>query len=391
MEFEILASYPAFSRSTSLMKDYSFILKLEELGDEIQKRPNSPLKTFLSKEQFIEFYHGYKLTLGVIADGLGVQVNRVHRLRKMYGIESTRKYKTITHCSEPYVFRGNYGPLRKQLTIEELKRKYVTEQKSMGDIAKEYGVSRTAVCKYLKDAGIISRSQHDARILAMKRGKVKQPYCAINEQFFSTWSKEMAWVLGLYLTDGCISEEPFGNNRMSFNSIDKDLVEKIRLHMKSTHDVFVDKRGPRTQYILSYISQKISDDLMNHGLSSRKSLTVRMPEVPQEFFPDFARGVFEGDGSHVIDKQNGRLRLSLVSGSKEFVHAFAKGLAAMGLTERKPYEYKRKGRKYFELKYGKATDCRLYYELAYKNTPHSRSMNRKRRIIEEWYNRHWWR
>ena len=158
--------------------------------------------------------------------------------------------------------------------------------------------------------------------------------------------------------------------------------------MKSSHSIIVSKkRGPQIQYVHSYISQKISDDLMNHGLSLRKSLTVRMPKVPQELFPDFARGVFEGDGSYVIDKRNGSLRLSLVSGSIDFMCEFAEALSAMGFTGRKPYEYKRKGRNYFELKYGKASDCRLYYELAYKNTPHSRSMNRKRKIIEEWYNR----
>jgi hypothetical protein len=110
-----------------------------------------------------------------------------------------------------------------------------------------------------------------------------------------------------------------------------------------------------------------------------------MPQVPSEFFPDFARGAFEGDGSYILNKTGLNLRIGIVSGSRDFIHDLAERLAFMGLTRRKPHE--RKGKKsHFELKYGLPRDCRLYYELAYKNTPASMCMDRKRKIIEEWYN-----
>ena len=146
-----------------------------------------------------------------------------------------------------------------------------------------------------------------------------------------------------------------------------------------------DLNGP---FVLRIGSKSIYNDLIRLGLSPRKSRTVKMPPVPEEFLPDFARGVFEGDGSYYFEKRNkprNRLRIAFTSGSRDFIHEFAEGLARMGLPQRQPYEHKRGKRSSSQLRYGKQSDCRLYYELAYKNTPPSMTMDRKRRIIEKWY------
>lgn len=370
------------------MKDYSYIPKLDKIANEIETSPQSPLERFLSREQFLEFYRSYRLPLAHIAEGLGVYVIRVYRLRKKYGIQSTQKCETTRPCSDPYVFRGTYGPLRKKITVQELKRKYLIEKKSMDDIAKQFGVSRTAVYKYLKDAGVTTRSKRDARRIAMKQGKTVQPYCTINENFFSRWSQEMAWVLGLFLTDGCLHEEYFGNNRISIFMIDRDVIEKVRAHLNSTYKVIVKKTsGVRVQYGQSFISQRIYDDLLRLGLSPRKSMTVKMPPVPQDFIPDFARGVFEGDGSYTWSYQGPSrvFRISLTSGSSQFVHGFAKALTTIGMRHRKPYDWSKGEHKHFQLTYTSPNDMRLYYELAYKDTPASMCMDRKQKIIEEWY------
>lgn len=105
-----------------------------------------------------------------------------------------------------------------------------------------------------------------------------------------------------------------------------------------------------------------------------------MPEVPAKFFPDFARGVFEGDGSYEYDGR-WKIRVKLTSSSPGFIKPFAARMADMGLKYRAPYEYR--GR--FELSYGAVKDCLLYYELLYKKTPKWMTMDRKRQVIEEWY------
>src|SRR3990167_3672553 len=91
------------------------------------------------------------------------------------------------------------------LTKDKLISLYINDKKSLGDIAKLYIVSRTAVFKKLKKYGIAQRSKSYARIEAQKQGKVPQQFFDINENFFRSWSPEMAYVLGLIITDGCVS------------------------------------------------------------------------------------------------------------------------------------------------------------------------------------------
>lgn len=87
------------------------------------------------------------------------------------------------------------------LTKEHLFSLYVNEKKSLGDIAKLYGVSRTAIYKKLKKHGLKHRSKSEARLEAQKQGKLPQQFFDINENFFSSWSSEMAYVLGLIITE----------------------------------------------------------------------------------------------------------------------------------------------------------------------------------------------
>lgn len=93
---------------------------------------------------------------------------------------------------------------------------------SLEDIGRFYGVSRVAVYKKLKKYGILQRSKSEARLEAQKQGKVPQDFFDINEDFFCSWSPEMAYVFGLIITDGCISKT--GTVSLSIN--DKELLEK---------------------------------------------------------------------------------------------------------------------------------------------------------------------
>lgn len=119
------------------------------------------------------------------------------------------------------------------LTEQDLGRLYRKERKSIQDIADLYGVSRVAIFKKLKKFHIRPRSKSLARLEAQKKGKVPQQYFQINDKFFSTWSLEMAYVLGLIITDGCISKH--GVISLSMN--DKEVLEKVKAAMGSEHHI----------------------------------------------------------------------------------------------------------------------------------------------------------
>lgn len=50
-------------------------------------------------------------------------------------------------------------------------------------------------------------------------------------------------------------------------------------------------------WILTLYSSEMADWFISHGCLPNKSLTVQLPDVPLEYFPDFIRGLFDGDGS----------------------------------------------------------------------------------------------
>ena len=119
------------------------------------------------------------------------------------------------------------------LTKEKLLILYKKERKSLEDIARLYGASRSAVFKKLKKLNIRQRSKAQARLEAQKQGKLSHQYFSINENFFSEWSAEMAYVLGLFITDGCVSN----THMISLSMNEKGLLEKVKRAMGSQHKI----------------------------------------------------------------------------------------------------------------------------------------------------------
>lgn len=247
--------------------------------------------------------------------------------------------------------------LRQKLSKETLYRLYHVERRSLGDIAKDYGVSRVAIMNYCKALNIPLRTKSQARIEAQKQGKLPQQFFDINEDFFNNWSHRMAYVLGLIITDGCISKA--GTVALSIN--DKDLLEKIKKAMSSKHKI-TSSRRQKGLYCFYFTRERLAKKLNNLGVIPRKSLTVKLPKVPQEYLPDFIRGVFDGDGSVYYDMRSPKfpIRTKFVSSSLSFIYALEQKLQEFGLPPRKIYEQKTKNAISFMFKYGHKDSIKLF-------------------------------
>jgi len=239
--------------------------------------------------------------------------------------------------------------LRLRLSKEKLRRLYIEEKKSLEDIARLYGASRVAIWKYCKSERITSRGRSDARLEAQKRGKVPQSYFDINENFFSSWSSEMAYILGLIATDGCVSKS--GNVSLCIN--DKDLLEKVRLVMHSEHKICQSKYQERL-YCFRFARVRLVEDLVGLGILPRKSLSIKFPAVPDAFLKDFVRGAFDGDGSVFFDthSKNCPVRTKFVSSSVEFIEKLESVLQGLGMPTRKIYQQPTKNGISYMFKYG---------------------------------------
>jgi hypothetical protein len=114
----------------------------------------------------------------------------------------------------------------------------------------------------------------------------------VNEDFFKIWSHEMAWVLGLMITDGTVHKQ---NHCVTLSQKDERILQLVAGYMNAD---YVLSKGGRTQKTPTLLinSKEIKKDLGELGVTARKSLIVPFPKVPLEFLPSFIRGVIDGDG-----------------------------------------------------------------------------------------------
>lgn len=259
------------------------------------------------------------------------------------------------------------------LTKDKLVDLYIKEDKSLDDIGNIYGVSRVAVYKKLKKYGIQQRSKSEARLEAQKQGKLPQQFFDINEDFFSTWSSRMAYVLGLLITDGCISRS--GTVSLCIN--DKELLEKVKEAMESAHKIEPSKHQ-KNLYTFHFARENMVKDLEKLCVVPKKSLVVKFPEVPQAYLSDFIRGVFDGDGSVFFDKRRPEspLRSSFVSGSKDFIEGLEASLGFLGMPKRTIYKQKTENGWSYMFIYDHKDSIQLF-KILYKNTQHGLFLKRK--------------
>lgn len=149
----------------------------------------------------------------------------------------------------------------------------------------------------------------------------------------------MAYVLGFFTADGNMIKNKRGACFIEFYGTDRDIIKKIKFLLNSNHKIGVRhmekiNENWKTAYRLQIGSKIIFGDLLKLGLTPNKSLTLKMPTVPKEFFSHFVRGYFDGDG-HVSaseyqkkDRKNkSRIIISgFTSGSKKFLEGLMRTL-----------------------------------------------------------------
>ena len=113
----------------------------------------------------------------------------------------------------------------------------------------------------------------------------------VNEDYFKTWSHEMASVLGLFVTDGHVNKN---THSIYFSQKDDHILKLIGKYMQA---YILAANGPtKSTPTLIINSKMIKEDLAALGIIANISLTVGFPDVPEVFIVSFVRGVIDGDG-----------------------------------------------------------------------------------------------
>ncbi|PIX88333.1 MAG: hypothetical protein COZ30_01120 [Candidatus Nealsonbacteria bacterium CG_4_10_14_3_um_filter_36_16] len=159
-----------------------------------------------------------------------------------------------------------------------------------------------------------------------------------NFDFFKHWTDEMAYVLGFLYADGAIVDAISSRTQyIQFNSVDKEILEKIGAVMRSGHPlhtrpsrIIAHRNGfyrSRESFILRIGSRMMFRDLLRFGITPDKSKIVTFPVVPPRYLNHFIRGYFDGDGCAYLQKAKGitkpiivkRLSVIFTSGSLTFL------------------------------------------------------------------------
>lgn len=180
----------------------------------------------------------------------------------------------------------------------------------------------------------------------------------INQDYFKTWSRNMAYIFGFWCADGCIY-----NGRcfdITIHKKDKYLLKQFAKELKYEGNIYdsVDKQASR----LNFSCKIIYDDLINLGGVENKSLILDFPKVPKEYLSDFIRGYFDGDGC-IMNLKNGRINSAFTCGSKNFLHKLWKILKDEAGVEGGSYDAS-----CASLKFGKKDSIKIG-TFIYKNNP----------------------
>ena len=153
----------------------------------------------------------------------------------------------------------------------------------------------------------------------------------------------MAYVLGLIFADGAVEDTRRSSRTcyIQLTSKDKQLLCQVKTALSSKHKLRKRKNRLANFRGKSYLCAEVYNlrignkvmygDLLDLGVTPRKSLAMRFPDIPSEFLSFFLRGYFDGDGNLSLHKSVVRnvlrLRLAFTSGSKNFLKTLSGKLA----------------------------------------------------------------
>lgn len=206
------------------------------------------------------------------------------------------------------------------IDAETLRRLYVDERLTTAEAAARLGCSSITIGRRLRKFHIPTRPRGPSPGYGFRRSDAVPPPR-------TTWSAEVAYVVGLIATDGNLSSD---GRHLSIVSKDIALLETVRHCLHLTNRITPSTGGLGRCHRVQWSDRVFYDWLLGLGLTPAKSLTLGPLDIPEQYFADFFRGCVDGDGTVLVytDRYHTlkseayvyeRLYVSLVSASRPFL------------------------------------------------------------------------
>jgi intein-encoded DNA endonuclease-like protein len=169
------------------------------------------------------------------------------------------------------------------ITKEYLIEEYTNKNRGSNKIAHDFNVNPKIILKRLKNFGIPIKKTTDYKKFAR------------NDNFFENWSHEMAYCLGFITADGHIHK-----NRsvlaIGIHSKDLEVLTYIKNCISPETPVYFSRNRKLVSF--SITSRKILYDLKKYNVDNKKTFNLKIDfDIPGEYWGDYLRGFFDGDGS----------------------------------------------------------------------------------------------
>lgn len=170
---------------------------------------------------------------------------------------------------------------------------YTILNKGIAASGKEFGLGMAATKTILKDNGVKIRTQQESAVLSNKNRAKK-----INHDYFKTESSNMAYILGLLASDGTVRKN-INEIKLTLNEDDSEILERIKTELQFEGNIrhYEDSKGFKNATI-AFTSAEIKKDLSKYNIVPQKTFTFIFPTIlKKQYWIDFIRGYFDGDGS----------------------------------------------------------------------------------------------
>lgn len=128
-----------------------------------------------------------------------------------------------------------------------------------------------------------------------------------NEDFFQSWSPNMAYCVGFLLADGCLMyrQQTYSIN-ISLATKDEDHIYKLANLMQCSQSIHRENSKKQDHHLskITICNKKMFNDLVNIGITPRKTLTLKWIGLCfTECQSHLVRGILDGDGCINISKR----------------------------------------------------------------------------------------
>lgn len=111
------------------------------------------------------------------------------------------------------------------------------------------------------------------------------------------WRSDLAYIIGLIASDGYLHNTV---KQIGITSKDIEVVQMFKTALAVSNKIGLSARGGETEKKYFYVrfkSKQFYNFLLGIGITPLKSKTIQSVAVPDRFFADFLRGLFDGDGT----------------------------------------------------------------------------------------------